>query len=75
MASLIFETFYSHLILICIIHFVDINEIIIFHQNSVIIMKMRQFNIFICLKSSDIVGNLGRSGSYLISVDAKYCSD
>ena len=44
-------------------------------------MKMRQFNIFlvkkmfICLKSSNIEGNLGRSASYLISVDAKYCSD
>ena len=42
---------------------------------------MRQFNIFfiknmfICLKSSNIEGNLGRSPSYLISVDAKYCSD
>ena len=31
--------------------------------------------MFICLKSSNIVGNLGRSASYLISVDAKYCSD
>ena len=44
-------------------------------------MKMRQFNIylvkkmFIYLKSSNIEGNLGRSPSYLISVDAKYCSD
>ena len=43
-------------------------------------MKMRQFNIFfskkmfICLKSSNIEGNLGRSASYLLSVDAKYCS-
>ena len=42
---------------------------------------MRQFNIFLvkkCLyakKSSNIEGNLGRSASYLISVDAKYCSD
>ena len=42
---------------------------------------MRQFNIFlvkkmfICLKSSNIEGNLGRSALYLISVDAKYCSD
>ena len=42
---------------------------------------MRQFNIFfskkmlICLKSSNIEGSLGRSASYLISVDAKYCSD
>ena len=41
---------------------------------------MRQFNIFfskkmfICLKNSNIEGNLGRSASYLISVDAKYCS-
>ena len=32
-------------------------------------------NMFICLKSSNIEGNLGRSPSYLISVDAKYCSD
>ena len=31
--------------------------------------------MFICLKSSNIEGNLGRSASYLISVDAKYCSD
>ena len=44
-------------------------------------MKMRQFNIFlvkkmfICLKSSNIEGILGRGASYLISVDAKYCSD
>ena len=30
--------------------------------------------MFICLKSSNIEGNLGRSASYLISVDAKYCS-
>ena len=42
---------------------------------------MRQFNIFfskkmfIRLKSSNIEGNLGHSPSYLISVDAKYCSD
>ena len=27
----------------------------------------------ICLKSSNIEGNLGRSASYLISVYAKYC--
>ena len=26
-------------------------------------------------KYSNIEGNLGRSASYLISVDAKYCSD
>ena len=33
--------------------------------------------MFICLKSSNIEGNLGRSSSasYLISVDAEYCSD
>ena len=31
--------------------------------------------MFICLKSNNIEGNLGRSASYLISVDAKYCSD
>ena len=31
--------------------------------------------MFICLKSRNIEGNLGRSDSYLISVDAKYCSD
>ena len=31
--------------------------------------------MFICLKSSNIEGNLGRSDSYLISVDAKFCSD
>ena len=31
--------------------------------------------MFTCLKSSNIEGNLGRSLSYLISVDAKYCSD
>ena len=32
--------------------------------------------MFICLKSSNIEGNLGRSASkYLISVDAKYFSD
>ena len=31
--------------------------------------------MFICFKSSNIEGNLGRSASYLISVDAKYCSD
>ena len=29
--------------------------------------------MFICLNSSNIEGNLGRSASYL--VDAKYCSD
>ena len=29
----------------------------------------------ICLKSSNVEGNLGRSSSYLISADAKYCSD
>ena len=31
--------------------------------------------MFICLKSINIEGNLGRSASYLISVDAKYYSD
>ena len=31
--------------------------------------------MFICLKSSNIECNLGRIPSYLISVDAKYCSD
>ena len=31
--------------------------------------------MFICLKSSNIEGNLGHSPSYLISLDAKYCSD
>ena len=31
--------------------------------------------MFICLKISNIEGNLGHSASYLISVDAKYCSD
>ena len=31
--------------------------------------------MFICLKNSNIEGNLGRSASYLISVDQKYCSD
>ena len=41
---------------------------------------MRQFNIVLVknvymLKNSDIEGNLGRSASYLISVDVKYCSD
>ena len=30
--------------------------------------------MFICLKGSNIKGNFGRSASYLISVDAKYCS-
>ena len=44
-------------------------------------MKMRKFNFFliknVCMlkKSSNIEGNLVRSASYLISVDAKYCSD
>ena len=31
--------------------------------------------MFICLKNSNIEGNLGRSASYLISGDAKYCFD
>ena len=31
--------------------------------------------MIICLKSSNIEGNLGRSTSYLMSVDAEYCSD
>ena len=31
--------------------------------------------MFIWLKSSNIEGNLCSSASYLISVDAKYCSD
>ena len=31
--------------------------------------------MFICIKSSNMEGNLGRSASYIISVDAKYCSD
>ena len=31
--------------------------------------------MFICLNSSNIEGNLGRSASYLMSVDAKCCSD
>ena len=31
--------------------------------------------MFICLKISNIEGNLGRSPSYLLLVDAKYCSD
>ena len=31
--------------------------------------------MFIWSKSSNIECNLGRSPSYLISVDAKYCSD
>ena len=41
---------------------------------------MREFdnflikNCYIFLKSSNIEGNLGRSASYLISVDAKYSS-
>ena len=30
--------------------------------------------MYICLKNSNIEGNLGRSASYLISVDAKYSS-
>ena len=30
--------------------------------------------MFVCLKSSSIEGNTGRSASYLISVDAKYSS-
>ena len=30
--------------------------------------------MFIGLKSSNIEGNLSHSASYLISVDAKYCS-
>ena len=30
--------------------------------------------MFMCLKSSNIESNLGRSASYLISVDAKYSS-
>ena len=30
--------------------------------------------IHVCLKSSNIEGSLGRSASYLISVDAKYSS-
>ena len=30
--------------------------------------------MFTCLKSSNIEGNLGRSASYLMSVDAKYSS-
>ena len=31
--------------------------------------------MLICLKSSNIEGNLGCSAAYLISVEAKYCSD
>ena len=31
--------------------------------------------MYIRLKSSNIDGNFGRSASYLISVDAKYCFD
>ena len=31
-------------------------------------------NMFVCLKSSNIEGNAGRSASDLISVDAKYHS-
>ena len=30
--------------------------------------------MYICLNSSNVEGNLGRSASYLISVDAKYSS-
>ena len=30
--------------------------------------------MFVCLKSSDIEGNAGRSASDVISVDAKYSS-
>ena len=30
--------------------------------------------MFVCLKSSNIEGNAGRSASDLISIDAKYCS-
>ena len=30
--------------------------------------------MFVCLKSSNIKGNDCRSASYLIPVDAKYCS-
>ena len=42
---------------------------------------MWQFNILFskkCLyakKNSNIEGNLGRSASYLVSVEAKYCSN
>ena len=43
-------------------------------SNSVIIMKMFLLKMFICLKISNIECNLGRSASYLISVDAKYCN-
>ena len=31
-------------------------------------------NMFVCLKSSNIEGNAGRSASDLISIDAKYSS-
>ena len=31
--------------------------------------------MFICLKISNIEGNLASRASYLISVNAKYCSD
>ena len=31
--------------------------------------------MFVCLKSSNIEGNAGRSDSDLISVDAQYSSD
>ena len=30
--------------------------------------------MFVCLKSSNIEGNACRSASYLMSVDATYCS-
>ena len=30
--------------------------------------------MFVCLKSSNIKGNMGSSALYLISVDAKHCS-
>ena len=30
--------------------------------------------MFVCLKSSNIKGNVCRSASDIISVDAKYCS-
>ena len=41
---------------------------------------MRQFSIYLIkhvymLENNNIEGNLGHSASYLISVDAKYCSD
>ena len=49
-----------------------------FSQNRVIIIKIRRFNfffkyeMFICLKSSDIEGNFGRSASFLVTVDTNY---